>query len=58
MLLGLCRNTKRRPGSDRQNRTITTIEIPTCREAVFVLFTMGYAHAHVPSMADTCTELA
>ena len=21
------------------------------------LFTMGYAHAHVPSMAATCTEL-
>ena len=33
-------------------------EISTCREGGSALLTMGYAHAHVPSMADTCTELA
>ena len=38
MLLGLCRNTKQRPGSDHQNKTITTKEISTCREAASVMF--------------------
>ena len=39
---------KLRPGSDSQKRTIATKEMSTCREAGSALFTMSYAHTHVP----------
>ena len=58
LLLLLYEYRKRRPGSDRQNRTIATKDIFTCREEGSALFTMGYTHAYVPSMADTCIELS
>ena len=58
LLLLLYEYRKRRPGSDHRNRTFATKEISTCREAESALFAMSYAYAHVPCMADTCTELA
>ena len=48
LLLLLQKYIKRRPGLDRQNRTIAT-EISACREAGSALFAMIYVYAHVPS---------
>ena len=58
LFLLLQEHRKRRRGSDHQSRTFATRDVSTCPQAEFVLFVVSYAHAHVPSMDDTCTELA